>query len=63
MKILSIPQIKEADIYTINKEPIRSTDLMERAGTNCYKWIAGNFNRDKKIINTAAWVITEATDW
>jgi len=31
MKILTIPQIREADAYTIAHEPIASIDLMERA--------------------------------
>ena len=31
MKILTAQQIKEADLYTINNEPISSIDLMERA--------------------------------
>lgn len=31
MKILTAQQIKEADLYTINTEPISSIDLMERA--------------------------------
>ena len=31
MKILSVPQIRNADTYTITHEPISSDDLMERA--------------------------------
>ena len=31
MKILSSPQLKELDKYTIDHEPIASIDLMERA--------------------------------
>jgi ADP-dependent NAD(P)H-hydrate dehydratase / NAD(P)H-hydrate epimerase len=32
-------KIREADAYTIQNEPIASIDLMERAATQCYKWI------------------------
>ncbi len=39
MKILSVKQIREADRYTIEKEPINSIDLMERAATRCFDWI------------------------
>ena len=39
MKILSVDQIREADNYTIEHEPIKSIDLMERAATRCFKWI------------------------
>ncbi|MCF8297548.1 MAG: NAD(P)H-hydrate dehydratase [Saprospiraceae bacterium] len=36
MKVLSIEQIREADKYTIENEPIESINLMERAGENCF---------------------------
>ncbi len=39
MKILSTQQIKEADKYTIEKEPILSIDLMERAASRAAEWI------------------------
>ncbi len=39
MKILPVEKIREADAYTIKNEPINSIDLMERAATQCYKWI------------------------
>ncbi len=38
-KILSLSQIRQADQYTIEQEPVSSTDLMERAATACYTWI------------------------
>jgi len=54
MKILSSQQIREADAYTIQHEPISSCDLMERAATACAQWIyqnaTGNFNKVFKII-------------
>lgn len=43
MKILSVPQIREADQYTIENEPISSIDLMERAAKELFIWIAGHF--------------------
>lgn len=46
MKILNIPQVREADQYTINNEPIASIDLMERAATQLFKWISGRYPDD-----------------
>ena len=42
MKILTAEQIREADTYTINHEPIASIDLMERAAYKCVDWICEN---------------------
>jgi len=39
IKILSIHQIREADQYTIDHEPISSEALMERAAGLCFEWI------------------------
>lgn len=39
MKILSAAQVREADAYTIQYEPILSIDLMERAATACVDWL------------------------
>lgn len=44
MKILSVNQIKEADQYTINKEPIASINLMERAAAACVDWIIARYD-------------------
>ena len=41
-KIFSASQIRSADAYTIQHEPIPSLDLMERAATACYRWICAN---------------------
>lgn len=43
-KVFSIPQIREADRYTIENEPIASVDLMERAARACYTWMVTNIN-------------------
>jgi len=44
MKIFSVDQIRRADAYTIEHEPISSLDLMERAATSAFKWIQKKFN-------------------
>ena len=50
MKILPVDKVREADAYTIEHEPIASTDLMERAATACYEWLRLSLPTDKKII-------------
>ncbi len=49
MKILSIDKIREADIFTIQNEPITSIDLMERAANACFYWLITNIPNHKKI--------------
>lgn len=49
MKILSIPQIREADKYTIEHEPIESVDLMERAATRAFEWITRRVPRERPV--------------
>jgi len=39
MKILSATQIREADAYTIEHEPISAINLMERAATKVVNWL------------------------
>jgi len=43
LKILNASQIREADKYTIENEPISSIDLMERAASRATKWILRNY--------------------
>jgi NAD(P)H-hydrate epimerase len=43
MKIFSAKQIAEIDAYTIENEPIRSIDLMERAANEVCKWLMKAF--------------------
>lgn len=51
MKILSAQQIREADKYTIEHEPISSLDLMERAANACFRWIITRFpKKENKIL-------------
>lgn len=49
MKVLSIEQIREADKFTIENEPIKSIDLMERAGGNCSNWLSDKIDKNKSI--------------
>ena len=44
-KVFSIAQIREADKYTIDNEPITSVNLMERAARACYTWIMCNVDK------------------
>ena len=48
MKILSIEQIREADRYTIENEPIASVDLMERAASALLPWMEQNLPKESK---------------
>ncbi len=45
MKILTDTQIREADRYTIENEPISSIALMERASNVIAEWICNNIDR------------------
>lgn len=44
MKIFSTQQIREADAYTIENEPIASIDLMERASRAFVNWFSEWFS-------------------
>jgi NAD(P)H-hydrate epimerase len=46
MKILSAPQIRAVDAYTIEHEPIRSVLLMERAAAECAGWMVHTFGEN-----------------
>lgn len=50
MKILTAPQIREADAYTIQHEPIASIDLMERASQAFCQWFEGRFEVHMPVI-------------
>ena len=45
MKIYTAVQVRQADIFTIENEPITSADLMERAASGAFNWIAKKFKR------------------
>ena len=49
MKILSTEQIREADRYTIEHEPIASIDLMERAVGSLVPWLTERIQKGSKV--------------
>ncbi len=44
MKIPTIRNAREADVFTIENEPITSVDLMERAASTAFGWIEDKLN-------------------
>lgn len=50
MKIFSASQIREIDSLTIREENIHSSDLMERASGQLFKWISSKFDRSHRFI-------------
>lgn len=53
MKVLSAAQTKEADLYTIQNEPVSSVNLMERASRLCSDWLLKNFPGQQAFIVVA----------
>lgn len=49
MKILSTQQIREADAYTIENEPIASIDLMERASAAFVNWFVDQYGTNNEV--------------
>lgn len=49
MKILSADQIRALDAFTIQNEPISSTDLMERASATFVNWFIERFNPNREV--------------
>lgn len=49
MKILSAPQIREADQYTITHEPIPSISLMERAAQKVVEILVNEFQSTQRV--------------
>lgn len=49
MKILTTSQIRQADQYTIQHEPVSSVDLMERAATKVFEWLVSHINKENHI--------------
>ncbi|MFW5821392.1 MAG: NAD(P)H-hydrate dehydratase [Bacteroidota bacterium] len=50
MKIFKTEQVKEIDKYTIEKEPIASIDLMERASLAFVRWFMRTFDSSRKVV-------------
>ena len=49
MKILSVPQIREAERYTIEHEPISSLDLMERAASAAFEHLKTKYSETESF--------------
>jgi len=49
MKIFDVNQIRDADKFTIEHEPISPVDLMERAAMSCVNWIVERFDTKTKF--------------
>ena len=50
MKIFSASQIKAWDDYTLQREPISSVDLMERAAMGCVEWLKKNISPSSRLM-------------
>lgn len=50
MKVLSAEQTREADLYTIQNEPVSSVNLMERASALCTEWLLKKFGQPYAFI-------------
>jgi ADP-dependent NAD(P)H-hydrate dehydratase / NAD(P)H-hydrate epimerase len=49
MKVLTIEQIREADRFTIENEPVASIDLMERAATALLEWFRNRLKTEQIV--------------
>lgn len=49
MKIVTVENIRLAELYTIQNEPISSVQLMERASSLCAEWIFSNCKHHTKF--------------
>ncbi|REC41364.1 NAD(P)H-hydrate dehydratase [Chryseobacterium sp. 5_R23647] len=49
MKIFTVENIRLADLYTIQNEPVSSVQLMERASSLCAEWIFSNCKHHTKF--------------
>lgn len=47
MKIFSVPQIRNADQFTIEHEPVSSLNLMERAAKSCADFLSSQFRKNE----------------
>ena len=50
MKIFRAAQVREIDNYTIQNEPVRPNDLMERAATRLAGWYVRHFQIDRRAL-------------
>jgi len=49
MKILTAPQLKQWDAFTIQEQNISFLELMERAGSACTEWLLQNISSEKSF--------------
>lgn len=49
MKIFTSDKIREIDAYTIEHEPVKPVDLMERAASVMFKWFVSQFERSGEV--------------
>ncbi|MBM3403449.1 MAG: NAD(P)H-hydrate dehydratase [Bacteroidetes bacterium] len=49
MKILPAELIRQADAYTMEHEPIRDIDLMERAASKCTEWLINYLRHEHEV--------------
>lgn len=49
-KIFSVEQIRKADLFTIEQEPIPSIDLMERAARECFIWLKNKAKKEQEFV-------------
>jgi len=49
MKILPVSLVRQADAFTIEHEPIADIDLMERAASECFKWLAMHLPEGRRV--------------
>jgi hydroxyethylthiazole kinase-like uncharacterized protein yjeF len=50
VKIFRADQVRQIDAYTIENEPVRSIDLMERAAIRLTGWYVRHFHTDRKVL-------------
>jgi hydroxyethylthiazole kinase-like uncharacterized protein yjeF len=50
MKIFEARQVREIDRYTIDHEPVRSIELMERAAIRLAGWYVRHYHTDRQVV-------------
>jgi len=50
MKIFTCSQVRDIDRYTIENEPVSSTDLMERAAGKIFEWLIKRYDRSESFV-------------
>jgi ADP-dependent NAD(P)H-hydrate dehydratase / NAD(P)H-hydrate epimerase len=50
MKIFTCSQVSEIDRYTIENEPVKSADLMERAAGKIFEWLIARYSKSRRFL-------------